>query len=188
MSATLGENIAREWAKEARATELWDALQLSKSDPSAGVAILRELAEGRSPLAMMYLGSAYARGKYGLTADPQLAEHWLQRSAEAGSLEGAYGLVWHLTRTGRTDAAIQQYERLGERGYPAAFYALGALFYNGKLVERDLARAYGYFSREKPRAISWRPSGPRGSCWVERWACWEDFGAWLGCCPSLVRL
>jgi hypothetical protein len=39
------------------------------------------------------------------------------------------------------DEAFEEYSRLGERGYSPAFYALGAHFYKGKVVERNLDRA-----------------------------------------------
>jgi TPR repeat protein len=147
MSEKLGENIAREWAKEAQAQALWDALQLRKSNPAAGSECLRRLAEDGSSLAMVYLGAAYRAGKYGISSDPQLAEYWLRRSAADGSIEGAYGLAYHLIHTGRLKEAIDQYSDLGERGYSPAFYALGAHFYKGAYVQRDSAIALDHFRR-----------------------------------------
>lgn len=147
MSAKLGENIAREWVEDVRRSELWGALQLIKSDPVAGSESLRGLAEGGSSLAMVYLGSFYRSGKYGLPLDPELAEYWLRRSAAKGSVEGAYGHAYHLLKTGRASLAFEEFERLGDRGYAPAFHAIGAQLYKGEFVERDLARALQYFLR-----------------------------------------
>jgi TPR repeat protein len=145
MASRLGENIAREWSEEDHARELWDALQLRKSDPIAGTEELRLLAEGGSRLAMVYLGAAYRDGKDGLALNLERGEHWLRRSADAGSIEGAYGLAHHFLKTGRVHAALEVYERVGDRGYSPAFYALGAHLYKGDFGEADTSRALKYF-------------------------------------------
>jgi TPR repeat protein len=145
--AKLGENIEREWREESRASELWDALQLVKTDPAAGVDTLEQLAYNGSCLAKMYLGEIHLKGEHGVPPDREVGERWLRQSAEDGSIEGAYGLAWHLLRTGRVDEAFGQYSGLGERGYSPAFYALGAHFYKGEVVERSLDKALHFFLR-----------------------------------------
>lgn len=145
MQSKLGENIAREWSEEPHAPELWDALQLVKSDPAAGIEALEHLAENGSSLAMMYLGDIYLKGKHSVPKSGDLGEAWLKRSARRGSIEGAYGLAWHLRSSDRPSAALAEYERLADLKYPPALFALGREYYKGELVERDLDKALFYF-------------------------------------------
>jgi TPR repeat protein len=143
----LGENIAREWGGESQAPELWDALQLVKTAPPAGIEMLEQLANNGSCLAKVYLGDILIKGKHGVPEDRAAGESWLKRSADEGSVEGAYGLAWHFLNSGHTDAALTEYDRLADLGYPPALYALGALYYKGRVVERDLPKALHYFLR-----------------------------------------
>ena len=142
----LGENIAREWSEEPRGQELWEALQLIKSDPPAGLEKLTELAESGSTLAMGYLGNKYQRGRHGVPKDNDLCEYWLRRAATEGSIEGGYILAWHLVESDRTDAAIEEFQRLADRDYSPALYSLGRLYSGRYGVERDLKKALSYFS------------------------------------------
>lgn len=143
----LGDNIAREWSEEARAPELWDALQLVKSAPSIGIEQLEQLAINGSSLAEMYLGDIHLKGKHGVREDHAAGEYWLRRSAKDGSIEGAYGLAWHLLRTGQPDAALKEYERLADLKYPPALYALGAYYYKDGVAPRSVSKALEYFLR-----------------------------------------
>lgn len=140
----LGENISREWSSDPHPHKLLNALQLIKSDVPAGVEMLSKLAENGSSLAMMYLGDAYMKGKYGMRKDDDLGEYWLRRSAAGGSIEGAYILAWHLLRSGRTDEALAEYRRLSDLGYSPAQFVLGWQYYKGPAVQRDLPNAMYY--------------------------------------------
>src|SRR5690348_6064851 len=113
---SLGENLSREWDEDPRSAELWDALELAKSDTDPSVEALTRLAEDGSPLAMMYLGSAYVAGKYGLQKDRDVGEYWLVRSAAAGSIEAAHRLAVELLETGNPGEGMAEFRRLAEMG------------------------------------------------------------------------
>lgn len=141
----LGENIAREWSDEPDAPGLWDALQVVKSDPSAGIQKLEQLANSGSPLAKMYLGDILAKGKHGVTKNGAAGIEWLKRSAAEGSIEGEFGLAWHLLDIGNVTEALAHYEHLADLDYPPALYVLGSLYYKGEAVERNHPTALRYF-------------------------------------------
>ena len=144
-SSSLGENLDREWDEEPRARELWEARQLIRSDPRAGLEANTQLAESGSSLGMMYLATTYLFGRPGIEKNPDLGEYWLQRSADAGSIEGAFRLAWHLLESGRPEAGMEELRRLARLGYSPAFFALGWQYYKGKVFERDLEKATFYF-------------------------------------------
>lgn len=172
MGPKLGENIAREWSEEPRAPELWDALQLVKSDPAAGIEKLEQLANIGSCLAKMYLGDIRLNGKHGVPEDRAAGEYWLRRSTEEGSIEGGYGLAWHLINAEQTDAGLKVYERLAELGYPPALYALGVYYYRGEVVERSVAKALNYFLRGEAM----------GHFYAAKWACHILIRGEMGAC------
>ncbi|MEO6388811.1 MAG: tetratricopeptide repeat protein [Croceibacterium sp.] len=144
-TAKLGENIAREWSEDAQATELRDALQIVATDAPSGLKMLEKLAANGSSLAKVYLGNIHLRGKHGVPEDGELGESWLRRSAEEGSIEGAYGLASCLLCSGRTDAAITKYQRLADLKYSPALFVLGWQYYRGEGVETNLEKSLFYF-------------------------------------------
>lgn len=144
-ASKLGENLTREWSEEPRAAELWDALKLIESQSWAGIELLEQFAESGSSLAMMYLGDVYLNARYGVCEDRDLGEYWLRRSADAGSIEGAYELAWHFLNSGKSDAALAEYLRLADLKYSPALFVLGWQYYKGTLVERNVEKALDYF-------------------------------------------
>lgn len=140
----LGENIAREWAEEPAAPELWGALQKIKLDPLAGRELLESLAQRGSALGMMYLGQRYSTGRNGFSQDPKLAEYWLRRSAET-SIEGAFQLAIHLRRAGRREEELMEFRKLVDLKYSPAMFQLGCAYYYGSAVKKDLEKALYYF-------------------------------------------
>lgn len=157
----LGENIAREWSDEPDAPGLWDALQVVKSDPSAGIATLECLANNRSRLAKVYLGDIHLKGKYGVPEDREAGEFWLGRSAQEGSTEGAFLLAWHLLKSGRHEVALAEFRRLADLGYSPASFAVGLLYYRREVVEHNRPLALRYF----------RQGEAQGHFYASNWAC-----------------
>jgi TPR repeat protein len=144
-SLRIGENISREWDEEHCAPELWDALRQIKAEPHSGLLMLEALANDGSPLAMTYLGSIYMTGEHGLLKDHQLGERWLRRSAEAGSIEGRFGLAHYLSERQQRSDALVEYQRLAEMGYSPAIFVLGSSYWSGSIVGKDAQRAVRYF-------------------------------------------
>lgn len=147
MGKPLGENIGREWNEEPMAVELWDALEIKKSDKATGFAALTDLASGGSALAMMYLGYDYVREED--QASLLAGEQWLKRSAEAGSIEGRLQLAVHYQRHLRWVEAEAELKALAAQNYAPAMYALGNLLYAGKTGEKLVPEAIHYLRLAK---------------------------------------
>lgn len=143
MSRKLGENMSREWSEHG-SPELWSALRLVKSDPESGTKALTDLAQNGSPLAMMYLGNIYSRGRYGVAQDTKLGEYWLTRSASV-SIEGRYQLAIFFRFMGRHDESIAEFGKLAELQYSPALFELGRIYLRGIGVDKDLKKALHYF-------------------------------------------
>nr|WP_166181108.1 SEL1-like repeat protein [Altererythrobacter segetis] len=147
----LGENLSREWDEDPRSPELWDALKLAKSCAEGSPEKLIQLAENGSPLAMMYLGSAYIVGKYGLHPDHDTGEYWLMRSAAAGSIEGAHRLAVHSIKAGNPSKGLAEFRRLADLGYSPALAALALEYDKGRFVDRDVNEALRYYRLAEKR-------------------------------------
>ena len=147
MKEELGESLREEWNREQWPGELWDALQLLKVERAQGIAMLSVLSERGSPLAMMHLG--HTLSLRGSPDEQDLAEVWLSRSANAGSIEGRLQLAIHFKRQKSGAKAVQELMTLMDRGYAPAMYLLGQIFYFGTLVDRDVDRAVHCFNHAK---------------------------------------
>lgn len=147
MASRLGENMQREWDSESLAVELWEAQQALKQDRDRGIAMLTDVAEHGSALAMMYLGHAY------VSSDDHdqwaLGETWLIKSAEAGSIEGRFQLALHYQRRDVWDKALAELKTLTEMGYSPAIYYLGRALYRGELGYRSVPQAVDYLEMAK---------------------------------------
>ncbi|MDB5581007.1 MAG: hypothetical protein JWR80_6183 [Bradyrhizobium sp.] len=142
-----GENLTREWSEDPWAREIWHALQLIKADPPSGLAALEELAEAGSPLSMMHLGYIYLAGQFGVGKDLRLAEIWLRRSSNAGSVEGKFFLAKLLHIDGRPTEALSLYDQLASIGFAPATYNLGLQYYLGEVVKKDINKSLLYFEQ-----------------------------------------
>jgi TPR repeat protein len=147
MAKRLSENLEREWDRERSALELWDAVHELDKDRASGVSTLERLAEEGSPLAMVYLGNAFWPEDGETTKD--LAEHWLRRAAEAGSLEGRYQLAKLFEWLGDGPRAVAEHRQSAQEGYGPSMYLLGRIFYAGRLVAQDIPQAVSYLERAK---------------------------------------
>lgn len=140
-----GENLSREWDLDPQSDRLWDALQLTKRDPSAGLGDLSLLARQGSGLSMMYLGDIYLHGRYGIKRDPELAAKWLDAAAYAGSIEAAYIYAFHLWKIKRFEESLALYNIIAKENYAPAQFVLGWKYLHGDYVERDLTKALHFF-------------------------------------------
>ena len=147
----LGENLSREWDEDPQSAELRDALEIAKSNVEGGAEKLIQLAEHGSPLAMMYLGSAFIVGKYGLQQDQDTGEYWLMHSAAAGSIEGAHRLAVHSIEAGNPNEGLAEFRRLADLGYSPALAALALEYDKGRFVDRDVNEALRYYRMAEKR-------------------------------------
>ncbi len=146
MAVKLGENLQNEWDSDPNADLVWDAIQLRKVDPEAGLKSLIEHSEQGSTLAMIYL----VRELKSDNAQDDV-EHWLSEAADKGSLEACFQLAVHYHSKKNGEAAVERYKQAAGKGYAPAMYYLGMLHYHGIFVGRDVATALDYFERAKTK-------------------------------------
>lgn len=199
MTSKLGENMQREWDEEPLRRELWEALQARKQDHGAGIAMLTDLADRGSALAMMYLGHAYvSSGDH----DQELqGEEWLIRSAKEGSIEGRFQLAQHYKRQKAWEKAQAELETLAAQGYSPAMYEMGRLLYGGDLGYKAVPEAIhhlkmatnaGHLPSMALLSQIYRKGkfGLRGRI-ASHWLCLTKIPAWIRCAlsyPSSDRL
>lgn len=144
MTSSMGEALAFEWEVDDHPDLLWDIVEGLKADPENSIEDLKEFAERGSRLAMIYLGMIYADGLYGVTKDWPLAEHWLLRSKESESIEGAFRLGKLLEAQDRDAEALEIYEELSDEYYSPAMYALAMNLWRSRDDENTKEKAVKY--------------------------------------------
>jgi TPR repeat protein len=145
MKKRMGENISREWDEDVRAGEVWDALRILDVDSAKGVALLAQIAEEESSLAMLFLGCAYLSGRNGLEIDELEGERWLLRSSINGSIEGSYRLAYRYFETGRIELCLQLHQNLSKLEYAPSQFNIAHMYITGKVVHSDIALAKHFF-------------------------------------------
>lgn len=107
-----------------------------------------------------YLGLLYETGR-GVDVDIDTAVRWYKKAAEAGHGKAAYRLAL-LARQSDTPPAepatvLSWIKKAAEGGVAAAQYELGAAYAEGKLVDRDFAKARQWFAAAEDSL----PAGPK---------------------------
>ncbi len=107
----------------------------ARGDNAAALRELQPLAQKGDPKAQFMLGVMHETGA-GLRKDEAAAAQWYRRAAEQGepSAQLNLGLYSELGRAGPVDFAAQ--------GHATAQNNLGALYYEGRGLPRDLVEAY----------------------------------------------
>jgi TPR repeat protein len=119
-------------------------------DVARGMALYRKAAEAGDAEAQLRLGAEYYRGKH-VARDLDEAVRWLRKSAEAGEERAitlvASVLLVRLDETGEGDLeeAVGWATAAAEKGSRDAQFQLGLLYFGGKGVEQDRARAAQLF-------------------------------------------
>lgn len=149
---------ARLWTIAAAAAACTAAAGSASADVQAGIAAWRAgdypaavrewrpLAERGDADAQFNLGQAYRLGR-GVPVDLDQAQGWFERAARQGHPQAEANLGLTLYQTGERQRAIPWLQRSAQRGDPRAQHLLGTAYYNGELVERDVARGYALTRR-----------------------------------------
>lgn len=128
------------------ALDVAHALFEKQNYPEAARAYLK-LADGALGRAVyLRLGWMYEWGK-GLEKDEQKAEYWYERAAKTGLPEGHYRIGLMRLHSEKLSEAVSFMERSAEAGYAPALFELGRMYWYGKGVEADHAKAYGFCER-----------------------------------------
>ncbi len=138
------DNIDREWAADHFADELWDAVDLIGSNSAEALKLLNILADKGSALSMVYIGDTHANGR-GVERNIDLGIQWYQRSAESGSIEGAFRLSRHLWYKNKYKESIEILKKIAVSGFSPAAYILGSTYFNGDNVEKNNIEAVKYW-------------------------------------------
>jgi TPR repeat protein len=111
-----------------------------KIDRRAAVSELEELADKGSVASMLYLGWSYSAIAGGID-NATLAEAWLRRAAEHGSLLARFYLGSIYRKAGQLKAAVAEYTLCVAGEYMPALYRLGVMYYRGEGVIKDVDMA-----------------------------------------------
>lgn len=92
------------------------------------------------------LGFMYYQGK-GTSRDLDAAENWFKKAFAEGDEQAGVGLFRVYVERDEFDKALHYMRIMEEKEYPPALYWLGRMYYNGFGVQKDLAKAFEYFTQ-----------------------------------------
>ena len=149
MAVSFKENIDQEWEAELFKEKLLRASRLQDSNQEECLQIWQELADMGSPLASLYLGDAYANGRFGVR-DIEIGMKLYRRSADLGSIEAKHRLAYWLWFKRDYASSIELLESAAMQGFLPAMYVLGAVYYtdyDGHTVKSDIPLALSYWKK-----------------------------------------
>ena len=121
-----------------------------RGDHEAAVALWRQREKLNDPVALYYLGNAYADGD-GVPQDWALAHKHLERSAELGNAKSwTYLGLLYSSRIGgpvNVQKAVEYSIRGGDLGYPQGYANVGVFYRDGVGVNKDPEIANNWFSK-----------------------------------------
>lgn len=138
------ENFDREWGADRDPDALRLAIELRDTNPQAAIGQLKKLAGLGSPLAMVYIGDAYANGR-GLERDVNTGVDWYRNAAMHGSVEGAHRLAFCYYHMNKFNEAVEILRRLSQEGFSPATYCLGLFYFHGVGIEKSLTLAIKFW-------------------------------------------
>lgn len=94
----------------------------------------------------LQLAGMFGNGR-GASKDLAQAGQWFERAANAGSVQGTYGVFAVRCHQGRYTEAKDWAERAANQGFTPAIYRLGRLYEAGKGVNADRKRGRGYIEQ-----------------------------------------
>jgi TPR repeat protein len=137
-------NIDREWAADHFGHELWEVVDLIGPNSAEALKLMNILADKGSALSMVYIGDTHANGR-GVERNIDLGIQWYRRSAEAGSIEGAFRLSKHLWSKNKYNESIEVLKKIAASGFSPAAFIIGSTYFNGDNVEKNNIEAVKYW-------------------------------------------
>jgi len=118
----------------------------TKRDDAKALAWYRKAAaQGHAP-SEYNLGLMYAQGE-GVKPDPATAEKWFVRAADHGSAEAQFKLGEIAVLDERFEEAFRWFSKAADQGDPDATFNVASLYFMGRGVEKDDAKATEYYRR-----------------------------------------
>ncbi len=109
--------------------------------------IYTELAEQGCLECQEFVGLMYLMGGGGIDQNHEEAEKWLVMAKQRGSIKAIYLLGILEYKKGDIEKALAYFQEAGEKGYSAAIYQMGKMYYFGSGVDQDLEKAFDLFDR-----------------------------------------
>lgn len=125
-------------------------MEASSADYAAAVKELTVLEKKNLPVASTLLGRCYADKTWKKANDKKMLAYY-EKAANAGEPYACYLLAQlHFTGSKAVKAAknmvVELYEKSAEEGYAPALCELGDLYFAGKLVNKNVTKAIGYYN------------------------------------------
>lgn len=122
------------------------------------IEILQPLADAGDARAQYGLGKIYETGGGPVTADPEKAVFWYNKSAQQGVAAAQNNLALMYAEGRGVDQnkpeAFALWEAAARGGHPHAQYNMGLLFYRGEGVERDVSKAAAWFGQAAENGLA----------------------------------
>ena len=141
-------------SKEPTAEELYDKAfdYIDGVEKSKGLILLSDLADINYIPAIRSLGKIKIRGLYDTPINEKDGYDLFIRGAELGDAECQWLLGWDLVMGNNTSQENKQQgiiwlEKAVEQDYPPAIQALGSLYYEGQVLNRNKEKAIELFNR-----------------------------------------
>ena len=114
-------------------------------DPAKALKRFERSASSGDPLGNYKLGCYYAGQGQGLVAvDNNRAFEYKLIAAQQGYALAQYDVASAYFKNGQVDEAVRWWRQSADQGMPEAFYALYAVYSEGKGVPKDVGLAFGY--------------------------------------------
>lgn len=125
-------------------------MEASSADYAAAVKELTVLEKKNLPVASTLLGRCYADKTWKKANDKKMLAYY-EKAANAGEPYACYLLAQlHFSGSKAVKAAknmvVELYEKSAEEGYAPALCELGDLYFAGKLVNKNVTKAIGYYN------------------------------------------
>ena len=118
----------------------------AKRNDAKAMAWYRRAAEQGYAPAEYNLGLMYAQGE-GAKRDPATAEKWFRRAADHGSVEAQVKLGEIAVGGGNYEGAFLWFSKAADQDDADAAFNVGSLYFTGKGVEKDEAKAAEYYRK-----------------------------------------
>ena len=144
----LFEAAARKGSQEAQHTLgfMYREGRGAKRNDAKAIAWYRRAAEQGYAPAEYNLGLMYAQGE-GAKADPAAAQRWFRRAADHGSVEAQVKLAEIAIVEEKYEEALLWFSKAADQDDADAAFNVGSLYYLGRGVVKDEAKAAEYYRR-----------------------------------------
>ena len=136
MNKKYHENIDQEWQEEPCPEELYNAIDIQKTNPLEAIKEFEQLGKKGSLLSLVYLGDAYCNGR-GVDRDIDRGQKYYEKAASLGSIEAYHRMAFWLWCHDNVEKTVQILTYTSRKGFSPAMFLLGLLYTSGKYITKD---------------------------------------------------